>query len=182
MGEDSEPKAEEAAEKEKVNKKLPTIKTIVGILITGISLVISITSLVISNTSIKKSDVTIEIEVFKMIESSKTAFEEIDVDCDILEGKKGLGLLSPEEVIKLHVLRDRRNVAIESFLNAYELACAEYLDSKKWYSKKIDTGRFRKTYQSALRTIMKTPLFYEHINNPDNNYDAIKLVYDEGYG
>jgi hypothetical protein len=115
---------------------------------------------------------TTEIEIFKMIESSKTALEEIVFDCNILEAKKESGVISNEEVIRLVELQKRRAAGIESHLNAYEFACAKFLDHK------IDKARFKKTYQSALRQIMRTPLFLEHINQYDN-YSAIKRVYAE---
>jgi len=65
-------------------------------------------------------------------------------------------------------------VSIEQLLNAYEEACAKYIDSK------IDKKRFKKLYIDEIKNIVETEDFNEYFRF-GSKYDAIKKVYNEWF-
>lgn len=65
-------------------------------------------------------------------------------------------------------------VAMEQLLNAYEEACAKYIDSK------IDKKRFKKTYIDEIKNIVESDDFNEYFRF-GSKYDAIKKVYNEWF-
>lgn len=65
-------------------------------------------------------------------------------------------------------------VRIEEFLNAYEEACAKYLDNK------VDKKRFHNTYYSEIQKLVESKEFKEYFQF-GSNYDAIKIVYTKWF-
>lgn len=65
-------------------------------------------------------------------------------------------------------------VAIEQYLNAYEDACAKYLDSK------VDKKRFRKLYMSEIKNLVEDRNLNQYFQF-GSKYGAIKKVYSKWY-
>ena len=59
----------------------------------------------------------------------------------------------------------------EDLLNAYDEACAKYLD------KKVSQDRFERMYASEIRNLIEAPNFKDIFSDPSCNYDAILKVY-----
>lgn len=66
------------------------------------------------------------------------------------------------------------NFAIEELLNAYEEACAKYIDLK------VDKKRFKKTYFDEIKNIVESGDFDSYFKF-GSKYDAIKMVYNEWF-
>lgn len=68
------------------------------------------------------------------------------------------------------------NTAVESNLNAYEEACAKYLDGK------VDKDRFKKNYHRQIRRLIEDskPLM-KYFDKPSSAYRCILKVYNEWY-
>lgn len=66
--------------------------------------------------------------------------------------------------------------AMESNLNAYEEACAKYLDGK------VDKERFKKNYHKQIRRLIEDsePLM-KYFDKPSSAYKCILKVYNEWY-
>lgn len=67
------------------------------------------------------------------------------------------------------------NSAIEINLNAYEEACAKYIDNK------VDKARFKKNYMVSIRQEVENPINKERFNATTSPYKAILKVYDEWF-
>lgn len=65
-------------------------------------------------------------------------------------------------------------VRIEELLNAYEEACAKYLDNK------VDKKRFHNTYYGEIQKLVESKEFTEYFQF-GSNYDAIKTVYTKWF-
>jgi hypothetical protein len=128
---------------------------ILSIIISIISMIIAVVPLIML-IIIRKTDATIELNVYDMIVNSRITLAEITATYNALEKKKGVNIKSNEEEINFIVLQQCPQALIENYLNAYEFACAEYLD------KKIDRKRLKKTYQLALQKIMQNKLFQDY--------------------
>lgn len=68
------------------------------------------------------------------------------------------------------------NQAIESNLNAYEEACAKYLDGK------VDKDRFKKNYHKQIRRLIEDSKdLMKYFDKPSSAYKCILKVYNEWY-
>jgi len=65
------------------------------------------------------------------------------------------------------------DLAIENNLNAYEEACAKYID------KKIDKIRFKKTYKSDIKKLVERSDLKQYFDGVTSEYKAILKLYDE---
>lgn len=65
-------------------------------------------------------------------------------------------------------------VSIEELLNAYEEACAKYID------KKVDKKRFKKLYYDEIKKIVETQDLKDYYKF-GSKYCAIKKVYNKWY-
>lgn len=140
------------------------ICSIISIFVSFIALGIS---LFFGNSQKKCNQATIELEIHSMISNAKdnlnnVLLKYVERDKSTLdENDKNIYLQSIEG-------------ANESFLNAYEQACAKYLDNK------VDKVRFKKNYAEPIRNLIKDK------NNSDKFerstvYHAIVKVHDEWY-
>ena len=62
--------------------------------------------------------------------------------------------------------------SLQEILNAYEIACMKYLDSK------VDKDRFKKTYYQEVRQIFEN-ISYKPFLNKENSFHALKKVNQE---
>jgi hypothetical protein len=143
------------------NERASIIVSIFSMLIAGVSLYVS-------SIAIKQAHLTNELAIFNMIDNSKIIFEETDAPYKVLKNKVGL---SYEEEINLSVLAQRRDSNIERYLNAYDIACWEYLNHK------IDRKHFRETYELVLRQIRNTKELQDKLR--DSGYRNINKVWEE---
>ncbi len=67
------------------------------------------------------------------------------------------------------------DVALENNINAYERACAIYIDDK------IDKTRFKKDYFEEIKKLVNCDELKEYFNAITSKYKAILKVYDEWY-
>lgn len=78
-----------------------------------------------------------------------------------------------EEERQLEIYQRNFKAAVESNINAYEEACAKYLDGK------VDRRRFEKNYRVPLRQLVETAELKEYFDAVTSRYKAILKVYDQ---
>lgn len=143
----------------------------IGILITSvIAVVISIISLVLSHDAQKNGNCIagaanemlkgqVEMQIREMISSARRHYEEVSFkaasgeDSDILNG-----------IVES---------ALENVLNAYDEACAKYIDSK------VDRERFKKLYFEEIKYVVEDPSTCDKYKEPQTKFHATNKVYTE---
>lgn len=65
------------------------------------------------------------------------------------------------------------NAAVENNINAYEDACAKYLD------KKVDQTRFEKLYKAEIRQLVESDNLREYFDGVTSKYKAVLKVYNQ---
>ena len=65
------------------------------------------------------------------------------------------------------------NSALEDVLNAYDEACAKYLDGK------VDKERFKKLYHDEIRQLVNNTANIEKYREPQTKFHATNKVYNE---
>lgn len=148
-------------------EKISTALAIIALVISLVSFFISTAS---SAKTVKLSQGINELEVKNMINATKQRVEDITLQMLPLASK---AQRTEEEKTQLEGYRAVLNSAIENNVNAYEEACAKYVD------KKIDRRRFRKTYNLEIRqlvTDVNHARLFDAVKSP---YKAILKVYDE---
>lgn len=65
------------------------------------------------------------------------------------------------------------NTALQFNLNAYEEACAKYIDNK------VDKSRFKKSYYASICNIVKSGLYDALLDTKKTNFHALLTVYEE---
>ena len=71
------------------------------------------------------------------------------------------------------ILSQAFNSAIESNLNAYEEACAKYLDNK------VDKERFKRNYSVEIRQLVENTNYKKYFDATTSPYKCILKVYNE---
>lgn len=140
------------------------------------ALITSIVSFLSSQRTTKITQGEIEFQMANLIKDSETRFADVSLQLieykDLLERKKK----KEDEILEDTVYKFKYklvNQAIESMLNAYEEACAKYLD------KKIDLDRFKRSYHKDIRNLVENPQFTEYFNTPSTGYKCILKVYNQ---
>ena len=118
----------------------------------GISVIALIVSIFTWYKSNKKNNAQIEIEVKKLIDEKKKAVVELEQD--------------KNKII---------DYMIEEELNAYDKACALYID------KKVDKKRFKKDYYYEINNLFDNNIIIEvgKLNNENCKYNSLKKVYKD---
>lgn len=112
----------------------------------------------------KQSDAQMEIAVREMISSARSNLRQIIItDTSVKEA------LLNEAKAKEALL----NEAKEELLNAYDEACAKYID------KKIDKKRFKRMYYGEIKNIVKDNEFQKMINWPKSKFPHIVKIFQE---
>ena len=112
----------------------------------------------------KQSDAQMEIAVREMISSARSNLRQIIItDTSVKEA------LLNEAKAKEALL----NEAKEELLNAYDEACAKYID------KKIDKKRFKRMYYGEIKNIVKDNEFQKMINWPKSKFPHIVKICQE---
>lgn len=131
-----------------MNMEIGSIAEYANVVLTGI-----ITFFVYRYTK-KQSDAQMEIAVREMISSARSNLRQIIIT---------------DTSVKEALL----NEAKEELLNAYEEACAKYID------KKIDKKTFKRMYYGEIENIVNDDEFKKMINWPKSKFPHIVQVHQE---
>lgn len=139
-----------------------SVYEIIAIVISFIGIVLSVISLIKANKADKISQGQIELNIHQLISGTKK--DVLDLTLMITEK------LSPNQNEMKEILNQALELAREQNFNAYEEACAKYLD------KKVDKERFKKNYIVEIRRLVeRNPDMY----NMTSPYKATLKVYNE---
>jgi CRISPR/Cas system CSM-associated protein Csm2 small subunit len=133
------------------------------------ALVISIIALV---KSISSASASIELMINERITNTKDKVNEVAMQMTPLLSKDK-GKRTAEEESQLEMLHKIFDSAVESNLNAYEEACAKYLD------RKVDRKRFKKIYKTEMRQLVEDDNLRDRFEPLTSRFKAIMKVYDE---
>lgn len=135
---------------------------IVAIVISVISIIMSVISLIKAWKADKIAQGQIEISIHQLINQTKKDVMDISV---IISEKLSANKEEIEEALKQAL-----KTAQEQNLNAYEEACAKYLDGK------VDKERFKKNYSVEIRQLVEK---YSEKYGATTPYKATIKVYNE---
>ena len=138
---------------------------IVAIIISGIGLLISIISIVRANNAHKIAQGQIELNIHQLLNQTKK--DVMDVTLVIAEK------CSDNDESMKAVLTQALNTANERNLNAYDEACAKYLDNK------VDKERFKKNYHIEIRQLVEDENNISKFDANTSPYKGILKVYKE---
>lgn len=137
---------------------------VIAIIVSSFGLIISIISIFISLNAHKISQGQIELNIHQLINQTKKDVSEItriiSETCSETEEEKKQAFLG------------ELNVAIERNINAYEEACAKYLDNK------VDKKRFEKNYHIEIRQLVEDKNNKERFDSTTSPYKCILKVYE----
>ena len=138
---------------------------IVAVIFSSIGLLISIISIVRANSAHKIAQGQIELNIHQLLNQTKKDV----MDITIVIAEK----CSNDDQDMKGVLTQALNTANERNLNAYEEACAKYLDNK------VDKERFRKNYHIEIRQLVEDANNKDKFDATTSPYKAILKVYKE---
>lgn len=138
---------------------------IVAVIFSSIGLLISIISIVRANSAHKIAQGQIELNIHQLLNQTKK--DVMDVTIVIAEK------CSNDDQNMKGVLTQALNTANERNLNAYEEACAKYLDNK------VDKERFKKNYHIEIRQLVEDDNNKNKFDATTSPYKAILKVYKE---
>lgn len=151
-----------------------TVYEIASLVVAAIAIVVSVVALhkssTLSEKTLKLSHGMTELEVTNMITGTRRRVEDITILMLPLVTKENR---SSAEDKQLEGYKRVLKAAMESNVNAYEAACAKFLDGK------IDKVRFRKTYQTEIRKLVQDQNHKQFFDPVTSSYKAILKVYDE---
>ncbi len=147
------------------------------VILTALTVIVSVVALCISYHSARKGNALalvaneltktanemqmgqVEMQIREMISSARARYQ--DKVCEMMKYE--------DEDIKKALM----DAAHEDFLNAYDEACAKYLDSK------VDRLRFKKLYHDEIRQLVTDATNIEKYREPQTKYHATVKVYKE---
>lgn len=137
---------------------------IIAVVISGVGILISIFSIIKANSAHKIAQGQIELNIHQLINQTKK---------DVLQITLLVAEKCSENDQTTSVLKQALNTALEQNINAYEEACAKYLDSK------VDKERFKKNYHLEIRQLVENPNNKDKFDATISPYKAILKVYKE---
>ena len=132
---------------------------IVDWLALGVSIISLVISCMANNKSSDMQAGSVEMEIRTMITNAKNRFADLGLQ---LENNQN------SETLKKAV-----NSALEDVCNAYNEACAKYLDGK------VDKKRFKKNYINEIKNIVTANPTKNKFIQPQTEYNATVIVYNE---
>lgn len=138
---------------------------IIAVVISSIGLLISIISILKANAAHKIAQGQIELNIHQLLNQTKKDV----MDITIVIAEK----CSRDDQDMKGVLNQALNTANERNLNAYEEACAKYLDNK------VDKDRFKKNYHIEIRQLVEDDNNKNKFDATTSPYKAILKVYKE---
>ncbi len=140
---------------------------IISISMASGALIISVISII---TSIRNSSAMVELTINERITTTKEKVGDVSNIMTPLLAKEEP---SADEKRMLELYIKQFDLAIENNLNAYEEACAKFLD------KKVDKKRFKKIYKTEIRKLVENREFTKYFDGVTSNYKAILKVYKQ---
>jgi len=140
---------------------------LISIIIALLAFFTSIFAVFLNN---KKASATIELTLNERITTTKEKVSDVSLLMTPLISKKQH---DESEKNMLASYSKHFDLAIENNLNAYEEACAKYLDNK------VDKVRFKKTYISEIRQVVENVELKKYFDAVSSKYKAILKVYYE---
>ncbi len=127
----------------------------------GLALVAIVISIItfFKSHSIEKGN--IELNIREGIRDTKERVQNLKIPAEKLSDSDKLDLTK------------RLDAAIEENLNAYEEACAKYIDGK------VDRKRFKKMYKDEIRNLVQNENLKKYFDGVTSTYKAILKVYRE---
>lgn len=158
------------------------LEFIKDIILPVIAIVVSIVAICQSSKANTKSDEAtntannistgqIELNISMLIKETENRV----MDLAISMSKYFKNDLSDSEKKELEFLQNAYNQAVESNLNAYEEACAKYLDSK------TDKERFKRMYSVPVRRLLENKDLEKYFPAHNSSYKCILKVHKEWF-
>ena len=142
-----------------------TIYEFIAVAISVIGLALSVWSTIKARSAHKIAQGQIELNIHQLLTQAKKD----EMEISILIAEKCSNDNSEMKTIILSAL----DTAVERTLNAYEEACAKYLDGK------VDKERFKKNYHIEIRQLVENKNHKKHFDSTTSAYKAILKVYKE---
>lgn len=162
-----------------------TTYELAALIISALSLMLSFILGIISFSKSKKAnDISMEAnQISKNNEKIAQGQIELYINQLISQTKKDVMDISlkvadtyaENDETKKTLLTKALNSAIEINLNAYDEACAKYIDNK------VDKERFKKNYMTSIRQEVENKINYKRFDATTSPYKAILKVYKEWY-
>lgn len=145
----------------------------IDIIISAISLLVSVFAMLYANkantTANKIANGEIELDIFSIIKETETRVMDLTIELS----KFDIENLNAQQEKQYDTITLAFNQAIESNLNAYEEACAKYLDGK------VDLDRFSRMYHSPIRNLVENEDLEEYFKPITSSYKCILKVYEK---
>ncbi len=138
---------------------------IVAVAFAAVGLLISVISICRANSAHKIAQGQIELSIHQLLNQTKKDVMEVSL--------KIADKCSDDSVQMSDVLTQALNSAIEQNLNAYDEACAKYLDNK------VDKERFKKNYHVEIRQLVENKNYKDKFDPNTSPYKGILKVYRE---
>ena len=144
----------------------------------GVSFLSLVANVIFSSRSTRTASGAVETTLLAQIRSTKQSVRELALRlADVMDGRRPDELKAPEKR-KVEVIASAFAAAVEDNLNAYEDACAKYID------KKVDKSRFKKTYTKEIGDLCTSQAdeIRERLHPADiSEFRCIWRVYREWY-
>ncbi|MCM1118505.1 MAG: hypothetical protein NC543_04005 [bacterium] len=101
----------------------------------------------------------VEMQIRELIQNARSRYEDIAIQLNGHESDETYGKVITS--------------ALEGVLNAYDEACAKYLDDK------VDKERFKKLYHDEIRQLVTDEATKEKYREPQTKFHATNKVYTE---
>ena len=141
-----------------------TVYEIIAVIVSVIGFVASIYSIIRANNAHKIAQGQIELNIHQLLNQTKK--DEMEISMMIAQKCS-----NNDETVKL--LKNALKSAMERTVNAYEEACAKYLDGK------VDKERFKKNYHIEIRQLVEDNNYKKYFDSTTSSYKAILKVYKE---
>lgn len=152
---------------------------IVSIIIAALALIVSYLSFKKSNET-SKSQVSLKEEQVRL-QTGQESLQKAQVEMQMREMISIAKFRYADVAIQLskdiqnQTLQSAVSAALEDVANAYDEACAKYIDNK------IDKERFKKLYFKEIQNIVEDNNTKHYYASLQSNYNATRKVYKEWY-
>ena len=146
-----------------------------------VSLILAFAAIIVSIIAYRKADTAttkannialgnFELYIGERITSTKEKVSDVSLQMATLISKQKR---TADDEKVLAIFEKVFKAAVENNINAYEDACAKYLD------KKVDQIRFEKLYKAEIRQLVESDDLSEYFDGVTSKYKAILKVYDQ---
>jgi hypothetical protein len=147
-----------------------TLYELLSLIGAGIAIIISIVAIAKSNAT---NMATVEILINERITATKEKVMDVTTTLAPYNVRQKNGTLSEDDKGILEIYEKQFNTAVENNLNAYENACAKYID------KKVDRVRFKKEYYAEIRALVEKECYKQYFDPTTSKFKAILKLYKE---